>query len=386
VTRRPVLLGGLALVTAVIGAAVQVPVWIHRGDVGELIFTLGFAVLAVAGGITGATVASRVPENGIGWVILLQGLGAGLTLAMNAGALASAPGHDVEAWIGEALATFVAYGLTGVLLLLFPTGRPLSRPWAAYTRFFVVASLTAAVADALQTETVGPEVSNAFRVQQGTAAHVVNALESALSTISLPALVLCAIALVVRLVRSRGLQRQQLKLFTYCATMAGLGLGLAGVTGGVFANVAWVAGMLGMLLLPVAAGLAVLRHGLYDIDVVIKRTLVYGVLTALLVATYVISVLAFRVVLDPLTGTSDLSVAVSTLAVAALFRPLRARVQAVVDRRFFRHQYDATRTLESFTGRLRQQVDLDAVSEDLRSVVDETMQPAHVTLWLRRRS
>jgi hypothetical protein len=213
---------------------------------------------------------------------------------------------------------------------------------------------------------------------------VIAQLDAVLSTISLPALVLCAVALVVRLVRSRGLQRQQLKLFTYCATLAGTGLGLAGVTGGLFANTAWVLGVVGMLLLPVAAGLAVLRYRLYEIDVVIKRTLVYGVLTAVLVATYVLSVLAFRVVLDPITGTSDLAVAMSTLAVAALFRPLRARVQAVVDRRFFRHQYDAGVTLESFTGRLRQQVDLDAVSDDLRSVVDETMRPTHLSLWLRR--
>jgi hypothetical protein len=380
---RSVFLGAVAVATGLVGSAVQVPVWLHRGDVGELIFTLGFAVLAVAGGITGATVASRVPDNRVGWLILAQGVGAGLTLALNAAALASAPGHDVEAWVGEALATFVAYGLTGLLLLLFPTGRALSRAWGAYCWFFAAAAFTAAVADALQTDLVGPEVRNAFRLE-GTAGRVVDAVETGISAITLPALLLCAIALLLRMYRSRGLQRQQLKLFTYCATMAGLGLGVASVVHGVFANIAWVAGMLGMFSLPVAAGLAVLRYRLYEIDVVIKRTLVYAVLTALLVSTYVLSVLAFRVVLDPLTGTSDLAVALSTLGVAALFRPLRSRVQAVVDRRFFRHQYDASLTLASFTGRLRQQVDLDAVSDDLRSVVHDTMRPAHVSLWLRQ--
>jgi hypothetical protein len=376
-------LGLLAVGTAIGGAVVQIPVWLHRGDVGEVIFALAFAVLGVAGGLTGATVASRIRENRVGWLILWQGVFAGMTLALDAFALTAAPGQDVLAWIGEVLATWVAYGMTGLLLLIFPTGRALSRIWRAYAWFFAFAALTAAVVDALQADTVGPEVHNAFRAQ-GTAGRVVEHLEALLSTISLPALVLCAVALVVRLVRSRGLQRQQLKLFTYCAAMAGLGLGLAGVTSGVIANTAWVAGVLGMLLLPVAAGLAVLRYRLYDIDVVIKRTLVYAVLTAVLVATYVLSVLAFRIVLDPVTGTSDLAVAASTLAVAALFRPLRARVQTVVDHRFFRRQYDAGLTLESFTGRLRQEVDLDTLSSDLRSVVRDTMQPSHVTLWLRR--
>jgi hypothetical protein len=376
-------LGAIAVGTAVAGAGVLIPLVVKQRDTGEVIFVLAFALLAVGGGVTGATVASRAPENRVGWLILAQGLGAGLTLALNATALAKAPGHDVVAWVSEVLATWVAYGFTGLLLLLFPTGRALSRVWGAYAWFFAAAALTAAVVDALHTSTVGPEVRNALR-PRGTAGHVIAQLDAVLSTISLPALVLCAVALVVRLVRSRGLQRQQLKLFTYCATLAGTGLGLAGVTGGLFANTAWVLGVVGMLLLPVAAGLAVLRYRLYEIDVVIKRTLVYGVLTAVLVATYVLSVLAFRVVLDPITGTSDLAVAMSTLAVAALFRPLRARVQAVVDRRFFRHQYDAGVTLESFTGRLRQQVDLDAVSDDLRSVVDETMRPTHLSLWLRR--
>jgi hypothetical protein len=385
VKRRAVGLGVLAVVTAVVGGGVLAARWLEAGDVGEVIFVVAFGILAIAGGLTGAVVAARVPENRVGWLILGQASTAGTVLALEASALASWPGRDVAAFVSEGLTIVIAYGFTGLLLLVFPTGRALSRAWAGFARFFVATTIVASLVDALTTDTIGPEIHNPFRLV-GTAGEVARAVETALVVISLPALLLCAAALVLRLRRARGLQRQQLKLFTYCAAMTGLGLGLAGVTDGVLSDVVWVTGVVGLLLLPVAAGLAVLRHGLYDIDVVIKRTLVYGVLTALLVATYVLSVLAFRAVLDPLTGTSDLAVAVSTLAVAALFRPLRSRVQGVVDRRFFRRQYDASLTLESFSGRLRQQVDLDAVSADLRSVVRDAMEPAHVTLWLRRQS
>jgi hypothetical protein len=201
-------------------------------------------------------------------------------------------------------------------------------------------------------------------------------------------------SLVVRLRRSRGRERQQLKWFVYVALLGVVAIYLldpllklltnlplgSGNSGVLALTDPWV---LAPLALPITVAVAILRHRLYDIDRVINRTLVYGLLTALLGSVYAAGVFVLGRLLDPADGQSELAVAASTLAVAALFHPARRRVQTAVDRRFNRARYDAARTVEAFSVRLRDQVDLDTLSAELLTVVDHTVQPTQASLWLR---
>jgi hypothetical protein len=197
------------------------------------------------------------------------------------------------------------------------------------------------------------------------------------------------ISLVVRFRRARGVERQQIKWFAFsgvvfCAVFAA-GLFLWSLPES--AGTMWIWPVLflaGASTIPLAVGIAILRYRLYDIDLLINRTLVYGLLTVLLAAVYVGCVVLLQGVLRTLTGQeSQLAVVVSTLAIAALFNPLRRRIQALVDRRFYRRKYDARKTLEAFSSKLRDETDLEALNNELVGVVRETMQPAHVGLWLR---
>jgi hypothetical protein len=203
--------------------------------------------------------------------------------------------------------------------------------------------------------------------------------------LALPAFALAVAGLAVRLWRSRGVERQQLKWFAYCAALVGAGLGASVLLpGGPAADLAFLVGLLALGGLPVAAGIAILKYRLYDIDFIVNRTLVYGPLTAILALIYVGSVVGMQAVFRAITGQeSTLAVVASTLAIAALFNPLRRGVQAFVDRRFYRRKYDARKTLGAFSATLREETNLEVLNEGLVDVVRETMQPAHISLWLR---
>ena len=191
-------------------------------------------------------------------------------------------------------------------------------------------------------------------------------------------------SLIARFRRSRGEQRQQMKWLALAGAVAAATLPIALVLYDLIgATAAYGAIMVSVLGLPVATGVAILRYRLYDIDVVINRTLVYGALTATLALSYLGIVLLLQLAMRPLTESSNLAIAGSTLAVAGLFRPARTRIQEAVDRRFYRRKYDAQRTLEAFSGRLRDEVQLAGLRTELSAVVREALQPAHVSLWLR---
>jgi hypothetical protein len=364
----------------------------------------GLFFVAIAGyGFVGALVAARQPANAIGWILLATGIALTVGSLADANLLSrTAPARGLSAWL-SGWVWYVWLTLAGIFLpQLFPTGRPLSRRWRPVLWLGIVAlvlSVTAAAFDPGRLEVDSPvPVVNPLGIggPVGDALPVVARLGDVLAAF---AFVLAAASLVVRFRRSRGTERQQLKWFAYVGMLAATGLSLAmaevlfggqpgdDVEGGwleIVGAVGWFAALAAIVLgIPIATGMAILRHRLYDIDVVINRTLVYGALTATLAGAYLGSVLLLQLTLSPLTEDSGLAIAGSTLAVAALFRPARARIQELVDRRFYRSKYDAAHTIERFGAHLRDEVELDALSAELRTVVAETMQPAHVSLWLR---
>jgi uncharacterized membrane protein YhdT len=342
----------------------------------------------------GAIVASRRPENPVGWLLCLYGLVISISYFCAEYAIYallaepnSLPAAEVLVWIASWMLSIIV-GLPAFLYLLFPTGRLPSRRWrwvAWLIAALVLAGvITSAFSSGALMGVLGP-IRNPLGIEGFTGVY--KALLYFISPVALSAVVL---SVFMRLRRAAGVERQQIKWFAYAAAASVMATSLAYLVPGVIDTPLWFERM-GFALniafipaIPIAIGIAILRYRLYDIDRIINRTLVYGALSATLVALYFGGIVMLQRVFVLLTGQqSTLAVVASTLLIAALFTPLRRLIQGFIDRRFYRSKYDARKTLEAFSAQLRNETDLEALSDDLVGVVRETMQPAHVSLWLR---
>jgi hypothetical protein len=378
----------VVIVSLVVGLLLAVANGTFQQDAGnQLLLILGFSAFMVVG----ALIVAHRPGNAIGWIFSASALLAFTgQLADQYGIYAYVtrpeplPGATFAAWYGS-WPWFLVLALTLIFTpLLFPTGRLLSPRWrlVAWLAGVTTAVLTAliSVVPDLRLGTVPDKViANPIGV-----AAVGNPEKSpVVPALNILLIVLAAVAfgsLVLRFRRSRGEERQQLKWFTYAATLVPLAL----VGDSLPAPIGDLIYAVPIVFLPVAAGIAILRYRLYDIDRLINRTLVYGLLTAVLAAVYV-GVVPVLVQVSGGIGTKPPSWAVAggTLAAAALFQPARRRIQAAVDRRFNRRKYNTAKTIEAYSVRLRDQLDLDTLSTEMLAVVDQTMEPTRVSLWLR---
>jgi hypothetical protein len=421
-----VVLGGLAVLLDFYTS----PVPASRGPN----FDVFAGVLLLVYPTVGAFVVWHRPKNAVGWV--LCGMGLVFEVSFFAGAyadyaLSAHPdpllGARYMAWLASWV-TVPVVGLATLLLLLFPSGRVPSGMlfaegrlparswqvvvWMAVCGSALVALWKATLPGPLEAWTLlfwdpNPSVGNPLGIR-GTAGVVVEIVGKAGSYLLLVSLVFAAVSLISRWVLAKGEERQQIKWFVFAAAMM-----IAGFPAMVMVSMpllilqvlpwvepwedslwslvyflGWGLGqfiaVLGLLFLPIAVGVAILKYRLYDIDLLINRTIVYGALTGILALVYLGSVVALQALFRSLTGQgSQLAIVASTLAIAALFGPLRSRIQTFIDRRFYRRKYDATKTLQAFSAKLRDETDLDALRADLVGVVRESMQPAHVALWLR---
>jgi len=376
--------GGIALAQMARSSA---PERLYYGPV-DAVFSLA-TVLTFS--VVGAMIASRQPRNAIGWIFC----GVGLVMGINslAGGYAeyrlsggSAPGSLAEtaAWFASWSWTILVYAPTSFLLLLFPDGRlpsPRWRPVAWCAALGLIGFLAGA---ALQTGPLGdfPRIVNPY----GVDSLILEVVAVTGAILAAASMVASAVSLIVRMRRAGRAQRQQIKWLAYGGAIVVGTVFASGVISIWSVNVGIAVVSVGLLGVPIFTGVAIARYRLYDIDIVINRTLVYGALTAALVAVYFGGVVTLQILFRALTGQEQqpqLAIVVTTLAIAALFDPLRRRIQSFIDRRFYRRKYDARKTLEAFSVKLRDETDLEALSGDLEGVVRETMQPAYVSLWLR---
>ena len=349
------------------------------------------AVLSLA--TVGAILVIRLPRNLIGWLLLA----CGFLIAFNLGTSGvadyglnvhpgSVPGAIWLAVLSGLTWMPFSVGLGFYLPLLYPSGHLLSPRWRPVAFLGVVAIVFSTAQNALAPFTPGafpPADQNPLAIggPVGDLAALLGAASKVYGVFALP---LAAASLVIRYRRASGIERQQLKWLAAVGIIVGPALVVAITAGSTeVANAAWLIVLVGFALLPVAIGMAVLRYRLYEIDRLISRTIAYGVLTAIVGSLFIGFILVFQAVLAPVTQSNELAVAGSTLLAAALFQPLRRRVQRLVDRRFNRARYDAERTVAAFASRLRDEVDLQQLRAEILANVAHTVEPSSVSLWLR---
>jgi hypothetical protein len=349
--------------------------------------TIPYLLAVVIAATVGALLASRRPAHPVGWLLLTLGLSVAASGVADGYArygLVARPGALPAArWVAvySPATLFMGLACVGFVLLLTPTGSPPSPRWRWWARVAAAAPAGFLVALTIGPGLVIPPYESA--VDPVTVPALAGAVRITIATafvLTVGALAVGAWSLVVRFRHARGVERQQLRWIAFAAALTGVAAAvvLAGMALGT-AVVPLLAIGVCLAILPLATGAARLRYRLYDLDRIVSRTLAYGLLTVLLGVGYAAIVLG----LGQLLGRrSSLAVAVATLAVAGAFQPARRRVQRVVDQRFDRRRYDATRTIQGFSARLRQQTDLDTLSAELLGVVEQTMQPTRVSLWL----
>jgi hypothetical protein len=356
-------------------------------------------LLFVSFATVGALIASRQPGNAVGWIFCYLGLafplvGAGEEYALYALVTepGSLPGGEGLVWLAALVGGPTNFALFALVFLLFPEGRLLSRRWSlvVWLDLVAVACLVCLAFEPGPLENLGlVRIANPFGVERLAAPLGMVGLVGLFATLAVA--LAGGVSLVVRFRRARGVERQQLKWFAFsgvvfCAVFA-IGPVLWSLPESAGPGWVWtVLFLAGSSTIPVSVGIAILRYRLYDIDIIINRTLVYATLTGTLALVYFGGVTATQALLRTLPGQQELPqlvVVASTLVIAALFTPLRRRIQSFIDRRFYRSKYDARKTLEAFSAKLRDETDLEALNEELVGVVRETMQPAHVSLWMR---
>ena len=349
--------------------------------------------------IVGVLIAARRPGNPIGWLYLVAATfisfgGAGNVAEQYAyyalvGHPGSLPAPEWMLWAGQVMLSFAFPGVLFFSVLLFPDGRLPSPRWRplAFLLGATMAAFTAAAAISTDVMKTG-SASVSSPIGVAAARDAADVVIIPIAVLFLAILLGCVASIVARWRGAQGLERQQLKWFAFgagvipaVAVLAGVLSILAPGIGDASGGNLWPLSVAG---LPVAAAIAILRYRLYDIDVLIRRTLIYAALSAVLVGAYVAGVALFQSLLAPFTSGNGVAVAISTLGVVGLFQPVRGRVQRTVDRRFYRSKYDAERTLDAFAARLREQIDLGALERELLAVVDETLQPVRASVWLRR--